>query len=194
MAFNLREFAEKNSGEINQVNALINQLAAAGKLRIGAPLLFVADAAALAVTSAHKHHRTEHAAVENIQRLQARRMIAMIVADADQCAGFFRGGIKLVEFGDADAGGFFDENVFAVFHRRQRNRCERGIDRGNHRHVHVRRTDGLLERFRGDTAGTLRGNFFGAVNLCVASDGYGAGRQQIQPLLSDEAAADECNA
>src|ERR1019366_7669112 len=111
--------------------------------------------------------------------------------DANERAGFFRGGFDLIEFGHADAGGFFDENVLAVFHRRQRNRRERGIDRGYHHHVHIRRTDGLLEGFRDDTAGTLRGELLRAVKLRVARDSYAAGRQQVQPLLSDEAAADE---
>ena len=108
VAFDRREFAEKNSREINQVDALVNQFAAPRNLRICAPLFFVADATALAVTAAHKHHRPQRAAAENFQRLQASRMIAVIVAHANQRAGFFCSDFKLVQFFHADTRRLFD--------------------------------------------------------------------------------------
>ncbi len=196
MAFHRREFAEKNSREINQVNALVNQFAAAGKFRVRAPFLFVADASALAVTAAHKHHRAERAAAENFQRLQTRRMIAMIVADADERAGFLRGSFKFIQFRHAEmAAGFFDENVFAVFHRRQRNRRERGIDRGNDHHIHIRIERRRAQRIRVAMQPGLCAAISSArVKMRVARDRDAAGRQQVQPLLSDESAADEGNA
>ena len=57
MAFHGREFAQENPRQINEVNTLINQFAAAGKVWVGAPFFFVTDASALAVPAPDKHHR-----------------------------------------------------------------------------------------------------------------------------------------
>ena len=103
MAFHGGEFAEKNPRQINQVHALVNQFAAAGKLRVRAPFLLVAHAPALAVTPAHEHHRPQRAAAKNLQRLQAGRMIAVIVAHAHAARRFFRGGrLEFFQFRHAD--------------------------------------------------------------------------------------------
>ena len=62
------------------MDSLVDQFAAAGKFRIGAPFLFVADAAAVAVARTDEHQLPQHAGVENLPRLEESRMIAMIEA------------------------------------------------------------------------------------------------------------------
>ena len=65
------------------MNSLVNQFAATGKFRVGAPFLVVTDAAAMAVTRANKHQFAHHAGPKNFPRLDERRMITMIKTDAD---------------------------------------------------------------------------------------------------------------
>ena len=188
------EVAEENAGEVNEVDALVNEFAAAGELGVGAPFFFVAEAAALAVASAHKHHGAERAAAEDFQRLEGGGMVAVVVADAHEGAGLLGGGGEFSEFGHADGGGFFDEDVLAVFHGGEGDGGEGGIDGGDHHDVHVGRADGLRKGVGGEAAGALGGELFGAVELGVARDGDAAGGQEVETFLADEAATDEGDA
>src|SRR5579862_2539590 len=57
LAADLGDVTKEPSGQVDQVNALIEQLAAAGKGGIGAPFLFVAKSAAVAVARADVQQR-----------------------------------------------------------------------------------------------------------------------------------------
>ena len=97
------------------MDALVDQFAAAGELRVGAPFAVVADAPAVAVARADEHQRAERAGVDEFARLLQRRMEAVIVADPDErpviCVGG-AGGRSISA--DGNGGGFFDEDVLAA--------------------------------------------------------------------------------
>ena len=86
-----REVAQEPARQVDQVDALVDQLAAAGNGRIGAPFVLVAGTAAMSVAAADEHQRTERAGVEDLARLLECAVIAMIEADAHQRAGARRG-------------------------------------------------------------------------------------------------------
>ena len=107
------------------MDALVDQFAAAGQLRIGPPFAVVTDAAALAVAGAEEHERSEFAAADDLHKLEARGMVAVVVAHADERAGGLRGFFDLLQFADADRGRLFHEDVFACAHGGQGQRRER---------------------------------------------------------------------
>src|SRR5690606_27801573 len=77
-----RERSEEPAGEIDQVDALIDELTAARPRAIGAPFPVVADAPAVSVASAHEHQGAQHAAIHDLARLLQRGMITVIEPDA----------------------------------------------------------------------------------------------------------------
>ena len=94
----------------------------------------------------------------------------MVVADADEHAGFPGGGFEPVQFGHADPGGFFDENMFAVFHRLQGDGCECGIERGNEDNFHLRIGYGWFEIGNGAAGFGELHQFLGARQIRVAGN------------------------
>ena len=69
-AVDVGEVAQEPARQIDQMNALIDQLAAAGDRRVGPPLLVVADAPAVAVAGRAEHQGTEGAGVDDLPRLR----------------------------------------------------------------------------------------------------------------------------
>jgi hypothetical protein len=67
-ALNLRELAEEPAGEVDEVDALVEHLAAAGDVPLPPPLLLHAEPAALPVAAADEHHLAERAGVEQLSR------------------------------------------------------------------------------------------------------------------------------
>ena len=107
------KIAEKPARQIDQVHALIDQFAAAGLLRVRAPLLLVADAAAVAVAAAHEHQVAERACVEQLAGLAERGMIAMVEADAHEPATSSGRFDQRIELAQRAAGRLLDEDVLA---------------------------------------------------------------------------------
>jgi hypothetical protein len=109
------ELAEEPAGEVDEVDALVDQLAAAGERGVGAPLAVVAAAAAVAVAAAQEHQRAERAGVEELAGFLRAGVEAVIVAEADADA---RRGRRLdgAELGGVERAGLLDEHVFAGAH------------------------------------------------------------------------------
>ncbi len=61
LTVDLCEPAQKPTGQINQMNPLINQFTAAGKFRVGAPFLIVAHASTVAIARTNEHQIAHHA-------------------------------------------------------------------------------------------------------------------------------------
>src|SRR5689334_13892226 len=101
------------------MHALVDQLAAAGKPRVGPPLLFVTETSAMPVTAAEKHQLADLAAVDELARLLQRGMKAMVVADAHRNAATVRFDRERFEFARADGAGLFDEHMLPGLHRRE---------------------------------------------------------------------------
>src|SRR5689334_24767577 len=75
------EFAQKPVREINEMRPLVDQLAATGCGASEAPFPFIARSAAMTVAPSYKHQRPELVTIDDLARLQHRRMEAVIVAD-----------------------------------------------------------------------------------------------------------------
>ncbi len=85
MAVHGREVAvaEEPTRQVNQVNALIEQFAAAGDGRVGAPFLVVAKAAAVAVAGADVEQWADVPGVHEFACLDKGWMKAVVEADLD---------------------------------------------------------------------------------------------------------------
>src|SRR5580658_2921448 len=76
-----REVAQEPARQVDQVDALVEQLAAARNGRIRAPLALIAGAAAVAVASADKQQGADRAGIEDGARLLEGAVISMIEAN-----------------------------------------------------------------------------------------------------------------
>ena len=84
------EIAEKPARQVDQMRALVDQLAAAGNFLVKAPLLLIADAAAMAVAAANEHQRPDRALVGQLLGAHDRGMEAVIEADLDDALVLLR--------------------------------------------------------------------------------------------------------
>lgn len=190
MTLDARELTEIPAGEVDEVHALIDELAAAGELRVGAPLAVVALAAAVAVAAAEKHQRPERAAVDERAGFLQGRVKTMIVADTDFRAGLRGGGLDFAELRSVERAGFFDQHVLARADGVKRDGRERAVQRGDDDGVDLRiGEDGLII---GDAFATRRelGEIGGARRIEVARVEHGMGLEAVDAFAADEAATD----
>ena len=131
VALHSGEFAEEPAGEIDEMDALIDEFAAAGKDGIGAPLAVVALASPVAVAGAEKHERAEDAGTEEFAGFLEGGMEAMIVAEADASVGQLSGGENGAELGGVERAGFLEEHVFAVADGGEGDGSERRVEGGD---------------------------------------------------------------
>src|SRR5262249_38643936 len=82
------ELAEKPAREIDEMNALVDELAASGPLPLGAPFTLVAEASAVPIARADIEQRTDLALVDQPPRFAHGRVIAQIEADAHAHVAF----------------------------------------------------------------------------------------------------------
>src|SRR6185437_12028515 len=85
-AVNIDEIAEKPARQIDEMNALIEQFAAAGDGRIGTPFAVVTEAAAVPVAGADVQQWSQFAGVMDRPSLEECRMKAMVKAHFDENA------------------------------------------------------------------------------------------------------------
>src|SRR5262249_20530601 len=81
------EIAEEPAREIDQVHALVDQLAAARALGLGSPLAVVAGASAMAVAAADEHQVAESAALEDLACFAKGTVITVIEAHPHEGGG-----------------------------------------------------------------------------------------------------------
>src|SRR5664280_3274710 len=113
------------------MHALVNQLAAAGQLRIGAPLPVITRAAAMSVASTNEHERSDRPGIDQFAGLLQRRMETVIITETNAHAGPGGGILHLPQLGRGETAGLFHKDVFAGAHGRKADRRERGVDRGD---------------------------------------------------------------
>src|SRR5262249_31768667 len=75
------ELSKKPAREVNEVNALVDELAPARNFRVRAPLAFVTQTASMTVTATDEHQRPQDAAVHELARLPKCGMVAMVDSD-----------------------------------------------------------------------------------------------------------------
>ena len=131
MALDGGEFAEEPAGEIDEMDALIDEFATAGKDGIGAPLAVVALASPVAVAGAEKHERAEDAGIEELAGFLEGGVEAVIVAEADASVGQLSGGENGAELGGVECAGFLDEDVFAGADGGEGDGSERRVEGGD---------------------------------------------------------------
>ena len=116
------------------MRALVDQLAAARYVRLGAPFLLVAEPSAVTIAGTDEHQRPERAGIDDLARFQESRMEAMIepgLDDAVVLSGGRRNGLHLRKRASR---GLFDENVAPGFDRANRDGGELIVGgRDNHR-------------------------------------------------------------
>src|SRR5262249_13195019 len=81
-SLNRGEITEEPAGQVNQMRALINELAAACKLGIGPPLPVIADPSAVTVKTADKHQLPDGTGIDEFTCLAHRAMKAVVDPDA----------------------------------------------------------------------------------------------------------------
>src|SRR5205085_923132 len=123
---------------------------------------------------------------ENLTRLQERWMKAMIVANAIKRTGLLRRRFEFLDLAHADRTRLFREHVFARGECLPGNRGERGIERGDHHAIDVRRIDRALDGIGRFTTGAERREFLRALEIQVASDGNRARREKLDALLPNQ--------
>ena len=112
-AVDFDEFAEKPARQIDEMNALIDQFAAAGALRLSAPLAVIAQAAAVAVAGPHEHQRTQYSGIDRAPGLLKCPVIAVIEANANTHI-VLRGELRQVaQLVDVPCRGLLDEHVLS---------------------------------------------------------------------------------
>ena len=85
-ALDVGELAEEPAGQVDEVDALVEHLAAAGDFLFAAPFGFHAESPALAVAAADEHHGAEDAGVEQLAGFEQRGVEAVVEADFyDEC-------------------------------------------------------------------------------------------------------------
>ena len=129
------KIAEEPAGEVDEMDTLIDEFAAAGEGGIGAPLAVVAFASAVAVTGAQEHERAEGTGFEEFAGFLEGGMKTMIIADANAGAGLGGGGLDGAELGGVERAGFLDEDVFACFHCGEGDGSEGGVEGGDDNRV-----------------------------------------------------------
>ena len=133
-AVDFHEIAEKPACQIDQVDALIDQLPAAGALGLRAPFAVVAEPSAVPVAGADEQQRPENAGVDQAPRLLECPVIAMTESDPDPNAvacGELRQVQQLIRMACA---GLFEQHMHAGGNRRARDfRMRIGRSRDDHR-------------------------------------------------------------
>src|SRR5689334_9551720 len=77
-SLHLVEVAQEPACKVDQVHALVDELSAAGMLRLCTPLRVITDPAAMPVACPHEEERTERAGVDQTPGLAEGAVIAMI--------------------------------------------------------------------------------------------------------------------
>src|SRR5712691_1794563 len=111
----LAEFTEKPAKQIQSVNALVEQLAAATLSAVGAPLLLIAGAPAVAVAAAEKYQPADAAGSSQRVRFPQRRVVSVIEAGFELRAIARRGRNQAFRLPRGDCQRLFAQYVLTRF-------------------------------------------------------------------------------
>src|SRR5205823_5982930 len=114
-ALDFGEIAEEPTGEIDEMHALVDELAATGERFIRAPFFFIAEAPAVSVARADEHKRPDGAGVDKLARFLQREMVAVVKAHADEALMLCGSDDDGIQFFRLARRGFFNEDVLTCF-------------------------------------------------------------------------------
>src|SRR6478736_1832045 len=124
------------------MHALIDEFAASRLLRVRAPLLLVAKAAAVSVTPADEHQITKQPLREQLTGLADRWVVAVIEADAYEPATLLGRFDQGIDFAQRPAGRLLDEQVLSGRQAVVRDLRERVVGCGDNDDVDIGTIDG----------------------------------------------------
>ena len=177
------------------MDALIDELAAAGKRGVGAPLLVVADAAAVPVATAHEHQLAEDAGVEQLAGFLERRMIPMVEPDAHQPLTSPRGRVDhSVDLRHRAAAGFSTDHVLARATAARRDLRQHLVGRRDDDDVDVGAVDRGPPVVGGDRTGRRAASASARSRSMSAQATSRAPPSAAGALPTDQAAADDGDA
>lgn len=186
------EIAEEPAGEVDEVNALVDEFTAAGEGGIGAPLAVVAAASAVAVAGAHEHKRAEETFVEQGAGFLEGGVVAVVVAEADFGAGGGGDGGDVAELGGVESAGFLDKHVFAGGDGGEGDGGEGGVEGSDDDGVEGGIGEGDVVVGEGGAVGDESGEIGGAAGVEVAGVAHGDEVADGEnAFTADEAAADD---
>ena len=192
-AVDFGDVAQEPARQIDQMNPLIDQLAAAGDARVRPPLLVVADAPAMAVAGPQKHQGTEGAGIDNLPRLAKCPVIAMVEADMHEDVISLGQGDQGAQLADVPCRGLFRQHMLAGGHRRPGDLCQGPVRRGDDDERYVGPDDGLAPIGRRDAIRYRAREIGGPREIGIGAGDEPRLTQRLGPLPADQPASDDRN-
>ena len=145
----------------------------------------------MAVPAADEHQRPQHPGIENLPRLEKRRVITQVETHLRAHPAGFRGSYQRHQLGAVSGRGFLDQHVFSGVDCGVRDRRQELV-RGCHDDgIHIGPADGFPPVGGGHRPGTLAGQLPGALHHRVGRDDQlMMFAERTHPFLPDHAAAD----
>jgi hypothetical protein len=188
------EGAQEEPGEVDQVDALVHELAPAGQCGIGPPLLLVAHASAVAVAAAHEQERPQGARLRESPRLEQRGVIAMVEPHAHAAASLGRRFDEPVELGRRSGRGLLHQHVLPGLEGQDRGGGQRVVGRGHDHDLDLGMGDEVGHGGGGDGAGKGAGQIGRAPDLAIGAGHEPGGAERGRSLAPDEPAAHDAHA
>jgi len=174
--------------------ALVEELAAAGKVGIRAPFFVVTWTAAVAVDRAEEHEGTDGATLAQLVRAPDGGMVAVVEAglqDHSGLPGCFNHRLCLL---DVAAQWFLTEHVLPCLTRGNRDRRQDLVDRRDDHDIHIVSCHHILPVGRPGASGFL-GHLLCATGVCIGDDDDLVAQfsRHRGPAFADQPAADDAN-
>jgi hypothetical protein len=187
------EGPEEPAREIDEVDALIDELASAGLYRVGTPFLVVTDTTAVAISTPDEHQRTETLRVDNRSSLEKRWMIAMIEPDSHQPPMTLGGLRQCVQLLHTATSWLLDQYVLTRFHSRRRYRRQPIIRRRNDDNVDIRPAHRVLPSLDGCRSLDTPSHIASTFDHGIGADNQARPGERCSTFATDQAAADDRN-
>src|SRR5258708_4141161 len=114
------EFPPQPAAQIDEMDPLVQQFAAAGNLWVRSPFTVIPHASAMSIPRADIHERSELSCLELTFGVLKGRMKAVIKSYSHHLARFLSGGNNPLDIPHIAPGRFFHQDVFARFKRGHR--------------------------------------------------------------------------
>jgi len=194
VAIHLDEFPQKPAPEIDEVHALIDQLATTRQFRIRAPLLIVTESTPVPVAGSQKHQRPERAGLDDASRLPKCSMIAVIEAHANTYSACFGERWQVLQFVGMPRRRFLNQYVLTCIYCRAGNLRERIVCRSNHHDIDAGTRNCSAPILESPSASNRTRETLSFLKLHIRTNKQGGTSQRLRTLLADEAAADDAHA
>ena len=187
-SLHLHELAREPAGQIDEVHALIDQLASPGHLGPRPPFLFVAHPRPMPVAGAHVHQRSHRSVEKHLVGLEQGRMKAMVEAHPHQHPAGARRLQHRLQLARATGRRLLDQNMLARLDCGQGHRGQPVVGGRNHHRLHLRPADQIAP-IRDRLRPVRDGQGLGAREDRIGTRHQFARAKRLRALAPDEAAA-----